>query len=497
MKRGFTLLELLAVIVILAIIALISVPIVVSIIDSAKLNSERINLSSIERAINLYYKKNIPTVDQILTCTKGICKNQLGEKININGTLPDSGTITISPSGKINFDYIIIDGHMCEKISDNFSCRKKSDNLLFVEDNNLTINSNKNINVINYRIYGNSVQGGIPNQNNPSKIDGVGNVVDLLDENLSTILDNKDRYADYTFKNKKLDFYNDHTIMGFIVPVKYGVKYRFLYDILIRNAYQNRVRECSGFPSAWGENYIKQTILQTIVGKSADAYTISSQESTYAVFGFYVYKKYDADVGLTKNTIDVENLIVVEETDYLNDKTEGYKIPITISSETSSENAIVYMEKPLRKLGVYTDYLDFYNKTLVRNVEEIAFDGSENWVLKKGIFQLSNSINCSEDRVISKSTHFVYDETRKSNFWIDNLNRINIKVDGINNLADFKLWLKEQYDYGNPVTIYYPLKQSIITNIEEKDFPPIIFEGSTNIFIDTIVEPSKIILEYN
>ena len=52
MKKGFTLVELLAVIVILAIIALITIPAVMKIIDNATMNSYRRSVDLYGKAVN-------------------------------------------------------------------------------------------------------------------------------------------------------------------------------------------------------------------------------------------------------------------------------------------------------------------------------------------------------------------------------------------------------------------------------------------------------------
>ncbi|MDD3453816.1 MAG: prepilin-type N-terminal cleavage/methylation domain-containing protein, partial [Bacilli bacterium] len=55
MKKGFTLVELLAVIVILAVIALISVPIILGIIEKSKKGATEDSAYGILEAANLYY----------------------------------------------------------------------------------------------------------------------------------------------------------------------------------------------------------------------------------------------------------------------------------------------------------------------------------------------------------------------------------------------------------------------------------------------------------
>ena len=105
MKKGFTLVELLAVIVILAIIALIATPVVLGIInnsrESARLRSAEFYLDAVEQAI---LRQNINTVGdtistecQIVTNGNLNCDEEI-INIEVDGEVPDSGLITFEES---------------------------------------------------------------------------------------------------------------------------------------------------------------------------------------------------------------------------------------------------------------------------------------------------------------------------------------------------------------------------------------------------------------
>ena len=70
MKKGFSLIELLAVIVILAIISAIAIPIVIKVIDDVKINSLKISMSNIEKAVELHINKESITENKIFTCNE-------------------------------------------------------------------------------------------------------------------------------------------------------------------------------------------------------------------------------------------------------------------------------------------------------------------------------------------------------------------------------------------------------------------------------------------
>ncbi|MBQ4526962.1 MAG: hypothetical protein II998_02710 [Clostridia bacterium] len=63
-------------------------------------------------------------------------------------------------------------------------------------------------------------------------------------------------------------------------------------------------------------------------------------------------------------------------TDKSNANFGKYKIPLTING-THYTN--IYIREPLRKIGAYSDYIDFKNKKVVRNIFERAFNGTETW----------------------------------------------------------------------------------------------------------------------
>ena len=99
-KKGFTLIELLAIIVILAIIAVITVPLILGIINDAKLNSITDSAYGYKSAIQ-NYSMYLQTVDSTNPGIKGSYTVEelktLG--LEVKGQEPDSGTILIDNDG--------------------------------------------------------------------------------------------------------------------------------------------------------------------------------------------------------------------------------------------------------------------------------------------------------------------------------------------------------------------------------------------------------------
>ena len=84
-RKGFTLVELLAVIVILAIIALITTVVVINIIETVKIRKYKVEEKSLEKVAELYY-----TNSQIFLFQDEISLNTLVEKGFIN-SVKDTG----------------------------------------------------------------------------------------------------------------------------------------------------------------------------------------------------------------------------------------------------------------------------------------------------------------------------------------------------------------------------------------------------------------------
>ena len=95
-KQGFTLIELLAIIVILAIIALIAVPVVLNIIDKARISSYERSSENVLEAARLYYS------EYKLDKTTDIEGNKYETiKQTLSGDTPDSGEVYIREDVKI------------------------------------------------------------------------------------------------------------------------------------------------------------------------------------------------------------------------------------------------------------------------------------------------------------------------------------------------------------------------------------------------------------
>ncbi len=108
-NKGFTLVELLAVIVILAIIALIATPIILNVINDAKEQAAKDSAHGYVDAVDKYIVSSEIDDESI---EDGIYKvEDLNKKISVKGSIPDRGSIEIE-NGSVKSYELEIDGYL-------------------------------------------------------------------------------------------------------------------------------------------------------------------------------------------------------------------------------------------------------------------------------------------------------------------------------------------------------------------------------------------------
>jgi len=128
--KGFTLVELLAVIVILAIIALITVPIILGVINDAKKGAAEDSAYGAIKATQLAYARASESVSGEVTITfdstgaasDGITGNPVSKNISFSGDKPKGGTIKISGDGTATVTNLEINGYYCNGKDSKVEC---------------------------------------------------------------------------------------------------------------------------------------------------------------------------------------------------------------------------------------------------------------------------------------------------------------------------------------------------------------------------------------
>jgi prepilin-type N-terminal cleavage/methylation domain-containing protein len=105
-EEGFTLIEVLAVLILLTILAVITVPIILGIIDDSKMNAFKASsYGIIQSAKNIYietlYAGDTPE-NIVFTYTAGVESSEpTGKKLNYDGGNPTSGQVSLTNGGQI------------------------------------------------------------------------------------------------------------------------------------------------------------------------------------------------------------------------------------------------------------------------------------------------------------------------------------------------------------------------------------------------------------
>lgn len=171
-----------------------------------------------------------------------------------------------------------------------------------------------------------------------------------------------------------------------------------------------------------------------------------------------------------------------------------------------NETTNIYLDEPLRKIDEYSDYIDFINGKVVRQLGEVVLNGSEDWTTIQAygrnyyavaISNLLISNSGSNDALLYNNYYIGY----KSNELVGN----NTKDYGIcrrnNNsqvlfrdkdqsiLSDLTTWLSTHNNI-----MCYPLATPIEESITLPNIPTV--EGNNTLNIETEITPSQVYIKY-
>ena len=189
----------------------------------------------------------------------------------------------------------------------------------------------------------------------------------------------------------------------------------------------------------------------------------------------------------------VGDLITDTESEYYG----KYKIPITVSGNNLLQTTTnLYLDKPLRKVGDYADYIDFKNQKVIRNVKEVTYNGTENWKYNDTDNVIYLSINNLASSKYCYSTHFLSQalkDTINPYFRpVSNVLRLYQQNGNIlySSADEFKIFLANQNTAGTPLIIY-----CLLSTPTEEDIScqlPKTLAKTTVIEVDTTLLPSNI-----
>ncbi len=509
MKKGFTLIELLAVIVILAIIALIATPIVLDIIDSAKKSSVEATMKNIEKAALLEYSDLVLDGKEkekiIYNCYDGKCTYN-GKVLNVKGDMPDRGRIIVNEDGA-TFENIIIKGYNCIKENNKFTCNNTG--LTKVNGTSILIDNNETTEIENYRIYGNSIQNGTPTPDSPVDIESVGDLVTQ---------DNCSSYGEDACNN----------VGKYVIPIKVTGKNLFnVNGSLIQyapNYYPTTVvdnkiyvKNFNGLPPSSLFDYIKVNALDImsisykkiqgnarLIFKMYDSFKNLINDSSIEIpdltYNQYYQGYYKDDTKVTfavpENVNYIRILISAAYSDGGNIYSEfqvenGSKITSYEPYKEMITN--IYLDEPLRKVGEYSDYIDFKNKKVVRRVKKLNINNILNWT--DNYFPTLLSI-LNSNEIAKPNTIVLNNYSDKKRFGITNIEGTGIGFYNcdtywnFNNLNEMKTWLDNNKNMYANYVLQNPIEQTL-------ELPELSINKDTSVIsVNTNVTPSNIELEY-
>ena len=143
------------------------------------------------------------------------------------------------------------------------------------------------------------------------------------------------------------------------------------------------------------------------------------------------------------------------------------------------------------------DYLvtDKKKYLLVKNVDKIVLNGSENWSLNSSYnaFMLYSNLSKGGNVISNYYRGITQGLSTNDNVVLFNPTTLYVKDSSIKDVTEFKNILKERYESGNPVEIYFPLAQPYTEELGELLEPIKTFEGVSNI---SNSENANMIIDY-
>lgn len=344
--------------------------------------------------------------------------------------------------------------------------------------------------LLDYRIYGNTVQDGTPTPENPAEVQGVGEQTEnLFDKDVAVV------YNAYITRGGKWYYANDSRSVRIRVKpnTQYTLSTEGRYTIFRILEMQSDVvpTEQDCFPQM-------QSIL-IVYGENQSHYTFrTSGNAKYIVF--------QSNLSVVNNWLN--ELMLVEGNSIRSDYIPyGYKIPVVATNGTETVTTPVYIgSEPLHKIDNYADYVDFERGVVIRQIKKMAYTGEDDLIVSITLRQNTSRIGLN---------------TRPKAINIGNVVGLNIRCDrfsptdiygtdimgveqirssvflsfpssvGITSFSTANAYFAEQYEAGTPVTVWYILAEPEEEPLENL-LPIQTIKGTNILTVGTTVQPSNI-----
>lgn len=340
--------------------------------------------------------------------------------------------------------------------------------------------------LINYLIYGNSVQDGTPTPSAPIEIESVG-------DKTKNLFDYKTVYAPYIDSNGNIST-TANVLASWNYFAEADVGKTITVSLYVGSISASYIRVQGQIDGSY--------ITGNAINAGSNGYTeITVTPTSTSDRWRIIYGAGTPDVVLNQVMVAVS----ATRKDY---EPYGYKIPVIVGNTTTN----IYLDEPLRKIGEYSDYIDFENSKVVRNIAKKVLNGTEDWGMPGTIisgyssYRIINFIPnlplqtpieellCTHFEAFPKSQYQKEPIQNKVTSY-GNTNQIVILVS--NNIADsnnqttIANWIN--WLSNNNITLYYS-KQPTEETVALPNIPTI--KGTTIIDCNTEIQPSKMEVDY-
>lgn len=350
----------------------------------------------------------------------------------------------------------------------------------------LTLENSVGKDLEDYKIYGKSVQDGTPTPETPIEIESVGEYDETTGKYKIPVkvsgknLFNKDNYSSA----------NNLYISNGIISNTYGCSVWYIPCL------PNTTYTVSGVNSEGRFQISAFTDIPKTSGQKADSYSATRNETGFTKNPVSL----TITTGATSKYLAIWNWWDGRGSYTINEVLDSMQIEYG-SIATEKINYIeptitnIYLNEPLRKVGIFADYIDYKNKKVVRNIGQHIYDGSEDevWGIGtafNGFYIIDTTFhdgalpmcNIAQGELINQTSIL---SVRKNYSHIRMQGFINVA----NNVNSFIELLKK-----NPAIIICKLATPTEETIE---LPSIATSKGTNIIdIETNVKPSNLEIEY-
>lgn len=361
------------------------------------------------------------------------------------------------------------------------------------------------VSLIDYKLYGNSVQNGTPSPENPIEIQSIGT---LVTNTSSKYYGKYDVPVIVHGKNLLSKWYSNTHYSGctkskaiYVEPGTYNYHFDRVDDTVTKWRYAMSIFDVDG-----GENDRLTSVYSylatfTTNGWYCNSYGIVQTNADITYSGsanivltvlkpcyimFMVQAKNSSGTILDAKKY-AKNVMLEKGNQYT--EYEPY----------SGETKHIYLDEPLRKVGEYSDYIDFKNQKVVRKTNSIIFDQTSYWTTLSGrenlvVTSITNSSLGYGYPCLSNISGFKSGKYSDSNYtgltsWSSVGNTLMWREDGIT-VDTFKERLAT-----TPMTVYYILAAPTEEYIEVPD----LITTDTNtmyMYLGTSIQPSSIDITY-